>query len=181
MPAISLLTNEVKRFLRLRPGAKGNNSLATFAAVNSVLEDAFSKSNLATYSTGALMVTQVAGVVTSSQNVVRCADKQSGCWSCLNSCAYHDVKATTSFAKTATGTFLLTVNIADDPDYTKIQVKVGNLTQPGYVATVNQLTPTTFEIKTFDILAASLGNAIDNVFDDTLIEVTYYYSPFTTV
>lgn len=158
----------------------GDNALARLGHINEVISY-LNKSNISTQETGAMIVSQVAGVITATQNVKRCADKQSGCWSCLNSCAYHDVNAVTSFAKTATGTFLLTVNIADDANNTKIAVKVGNLTQPGYVATVTELTPTTFEIKTFDILAASLGNAIDDVFNNTLIEITYYYSPFTTV
>lgn len=165
----------------MEQAARTEENLRSGAYTDDTIVDAVNRTNSDTFELSTLLVTQSGGILTSTQAAKSCSAGGSGCWSCLNTCAYQNDKAASTFALTGTpGSFDLTLTPpAVTPTHTSINI--GSFDTPGYTATVLQTGPYTFTINTYNLIGGAPATPAANIFKNTAIYVIFHYSPFTTI
>jgi len=163
---LTRLTNIL--FPRLSTGKEADNRLARIADINQNVIDVLNKMDIFSSDKFTMLLSQSGATISGSVVERKCVSGGSGCWSCLNTCAYQNSNAVTSFAETSPGVYRLVINPENYTPYEAVDVQVGNLPVFGTVA-VEKISDTVFQISTFDNagLAARL-------FDNTKVTVTFY-------
>ncbi len=152
-------------------GTQNPNRFVTAAELNPIF-DMLNKSNLFGSQTFKFLATYAGSVLSTSSVVKQCAAGGSGCWSCLNSCAYQNTNAISAFTRSSAGVYVLVLNDKDYLPYADVSVNVGNLATPGAVASVLKTAAKTYQITTYGTAA---GTA-DDFLSSTLISVEFFAS-----
>lgn len=161
---LTYLTNLFKApFKNNSPEA--DNRLAYISDINTVV-DKLNKSEIFSSSKFSFLISQSGATLSGSAVERSCKSGGSGCWSCLNTCAYQNSSGVTSFTETSTGVYSLVAN-PDYADYEAIDVQVGTLPVNGVVF-VSKINATTFRISTVS------SGAPARIFSNTKITVTFY-------
>ena len=120
--------------------------------------------------------------LTAKGNTGACVTPGSGCWSCATSnCNYKNYKKELSFVELGAGSYRLTLDITDASGViTDISVRVPNMPLITSLVEVTKVSMGVWDIKTYDTSGGPAVLASD-LFDNTFIDVVYYYSPFITI
>lgn len=176
MNLIPYLTATRKRIFDL---VNGTNQIATISDINNTV-DSYNKSNAATYNFSTIIVSNPV-TLAASANGGACVSGGTGCWSCLNTCQYKDYVKVTSLTETAPGVFRLILDVTTPPGatpITEVSVRIPNMPTINAGVAITKVSLGVWDITTYD---NTTGIVTSNLFNNTAIDVVYYYNPFVAL
>lgn len=148
--------------------ATADNRLAYISDINAAVIDVLNRTELFSSEKFTMLVTQSGATLAVFSAEKKCVANGSGCWSCLNTCAYQNSNAISAFVENSPGNYTLTLDPKNYTPYEGVDVQLGTLPVVGFAA-VEKISATVFNIKTYN----SAGVAT-RIFNNTRVTVTFF-------